>query len=83
MLSNLNEDGLSPHEVSLAVVGKAHHRCLLTEFKQRIEVISRLDRLSELKSCLMLVITNQLGLFFQDFSELSIASNLCLLDIQF
>ena len=83
MLSDLNEDGLSPHEVGRAVVGKAHHRCLLAELKQRIEVVSRLDRLSELKSRLMLVITNQLSLLFQDFSELSITSYLCLLDIQF
>ena len=77
MLSNLNEDGLSSHEVGLVVVGKAHHRCLLTELKQLIEVVSRLDRLSELKSCLMLVITNQLGLLFQNLSELCITSNLC------
>ena len=76
MLSDLNEDSLSPHEVGLAVVGKAHHRCLLTELKQFNEVVSRLDRLSELKSCLMLVITNQLGLLFQDLSELCIASDL-------
>ena len=64
MLSDLDEDSLSPHEVNLVVVGKADHRCFLTEFKKLIEVVSRLDRLSELKSCLMLVITNQLGLLF-------------------
>ena len=76
MLSDLNEDSLSSHEVGLVVVGKAHHRCLLTKLKQFNEVVSRLDRLSELKSCLMLVITDKLSLLFQDLSELCIASDL-------
>ena len=76
MLSDLNEDSLSPHKVGLVVVSKAHHGCLLTELKQRVEVVSRLDRLGELESCLMLVITNKLGLLFQDLAELCIASDL-------
>ena len=42
-----------------------------------------MDHLGELESGLMLVIANQLGLFFQNLAEFHIASDLCPCYIQF